>query len=131
MGGYELKNTLTKETSVKRIKVLFIDDDESTCEYMFEVLKQECRQMDITVESDGDAARTLIMSGDFDIVISDLYLSPTVRGCDLLHLAKKGGSFTVVFSGYESPPCPSRDYSLNKPLDKERLKEMWELYEQA
>ena len=116
---------------MKKIKVLFIDDEETICEYMFETLKKEYNQMDITVESNGDAAKELILKGGWDIVISDLCLSPTIRGCDLLHLAKHSGSFTVVFSGYDAPVCPSRDYSLSKPLDRERLKEMWETYEQA
>lgn len=70
-------------------KILVIDDDRDTCEFLRELLTAE----GWTVETAQTASRGLELacSGDFDCVVADLNLNDRLTGLDLLRALKHTG----------------------------------------
>lgn len=64
-------------------KILLVDDEPSILSVLCTVLRSE--DYDVTSAADGQQAIELLKNGDFDLVISDIRMSP-VNGMDILKL---------------------------------------------
>lgn len=106
-----------------RIRILVVDDDSdlrlTLCEYL------ESRNFVVSSARNGTEASTILQSGKlFDIIITDLIMSPGPDGLAVLKIAKQLNplSYVVIMTGYssietaiESIRCGAFDY-LTKPF---------------
>ncbi len=82
-------------------RILLIDDEPSILSVLSTVLKAE--KHDVTMAADGTEAKTLIVESAFDLMISDIRMSP-VNGMELLRLAhdQKPGMSVIMLTAYGS-----------------------------
>lgn len=81
------------------ISVLYVDDDETFCRFVATYLEKYEDFMVTTVRS-GREAVDMVLSGKYDIVVSDYHM-PGMNGIDLLHAYRKKGSYVpfILFTG--------------------------------
>ena len=111
----ELKNTGHWEGVMNRIrpKILVVDDDAAVRKFFLQVLTP----IAYDVAESGDAQRALeaIESGDFDIVVCDVWM-PGATGLDLLAMAQQtrwtSDSFSSPANFKSIPSSPRCDYKL-------------------
>lgn len=72
----------------EQVKILVVDDEESTRELFHTVLSDEGYH--VTLANNGDEALTLFKTGSFDLVISDIIM-PDTDGLQLLQEIRKTG----------------------------------------
>ena len=71
------------------ISVLYVDDDDSFCRF-FKLFLEKMNGFTVTTERSGFKALEMILSGSFEIIISD-YEMPGMSGLDLLRSYKSKG----------------------------------------
>ena len=81
------------------ISVLYVDDDESFCGF-FKLYLERMDGFTVTTVRSGFKALDMILSGSFDIVVSDYYM-PGMSGMDLLRAYRKKGVNVpfILFTG--------------------------------
>ncbi|NLV28274.1 MAG: PAS domain S-box protein [Methanomicrobiales archaeon] len=81
------------------ISVLYVDDDESFCGY-FKIYLERTGEFGVTTVRSGKSAIDMILSGSYDIVVSD-YQMPGMNGIDLLRAYREKGSQVpfILFTG--------------------------------
>jgi len=106
------------------VRILVIDDDENHARAMAEILERV--GYDVTVATSGESGLATIESGAFDIVITDLVMSP-VSGIDILERARElhPDCEVILVSGHgsfeqavDALKMGAANY-LTKPLDLE------------
>jgi DNA-binding NtrC family response regulator len=113
-------------------KILIVDDDPDTCQFMAELLAGAGR--DMTWESQPAAALALARGEPFDVVISDINLNAPETGLDVLHAAKTVNPRcqVVLISGFgtletavEAVRAGAFDY-ISKPFNIRQVKSVVE-----
>jgi len=81
------------------IRVLYVDDDESFCGF-FKLYLERMEGFSVTTVRSGFFALDMIMSGSFDIVVSDYHM-PGMSGMDLLREYRRKGQNIpfILFTG--------------------------------
>ncbi|MCA9623442.1 MAG: sigma-54-dependent Fis family transcriptional regulator, partial [Myxococcales bacterium] len=105
-------------------RVVVVDDDESSCQGLVEVLREEGHEVEGATSP--ERALELIAATDPDVVITDLEM-PAMSGVDLIRRAKvrtHHATFVVLtaFGSYEAAVAAIKegaDQFLTKPLDVE------------
>ncbi|MFZ4589819.1 MAG: sigma-54-dependent transcriptional regulator [Ignavibacteria bacterium] len=101
------------------IKALVVDDEPNQSNLIRKVLVK--KGLDVTEENDSVAAKELIKSNFYDLIVSDLQM-PEVSGMDLLNITPKETLFIMitgfgsVLSAVESMKNGAYDY-VNKPFN--------------
>ena len=105
-------------------RILLVEDNVELLEMTCELLRQLA--FDVTGAGTGEEALTLLQSGAFDVLLTDLELP----GCSGLDVARQGralqpGLKVIIASGYGAPAVGSLDFAfgvLPKPYGLEQLK---------
>jgi len=86
---------------IKKPKVLVVDDEPMISNMLFEVLNKKDYHVEVT--DNGTQALTMLGRGQYDLLITDLYL-PDVNGMDILRNAKKSepNLGVIVITGHGS-----------------------------
>lgn len=81
------------------ISVLYVDDDETFCRF-FTVALEKMTDFQVTTVRSGNEAIEMILSGGYDIVVSDYHM-PGMNGIDLLKKYREQGSSVpfILFTG--------------------------------
>jgi PleD family two-component response regulator len=95
----ETDSTMAASLTLKKTKVLIVDDEQETLDLIAEYLKS--RGFDVTTSMSGEQAISLIQNDLFHIAIVDLHL-PGMTGSELLKAIKKirDDILTVMITGY-------------------------------
>src|SRR5262245_24548663 len=75
-------------------RILVLDDDPETCNFMRELLRDTDRE--IETASDPEQALARVRTRPFDLVISDLKLNAQLDGIDVLRAVRKATPETSV-----------------------------------
>lgn len=81
------------------ISVLYVDDDETFCRF-FTIALEKMTDFQVTTVRSGNEAIEMILSGSFDIVVSDYHM-PGMNGIELLKKYREQGSSVpfILFTG--------------------------------
>jgi DNA-binding NtrC family response regulator len=106
-----------------RVKILIVDDEVNSSKLMKKIIDH--KGYSCVEENNSVAAKDLIESGEFDIVVSDLQM-PTLSGLDLLKI-KPHNTIFIMVTGYgsvdsavEAMKHGAFDY-INKPFNLEEF----------
>ena len=109
--------------SSNKLKVLVVDDEKNSTQILAKVLTK--KGFLVTECNDSILAKDKILTGDFDIIISDLQM-PGLSGMDLLKITPKKSLF-IMITGYgsitsavESMKNGAFDY-VNKPFNMDEF----------
>jgi DNA-binding NtrC family response regulator len=111
-------------------RILVLDDDPETCNFMQELLKDPARE--IATASDPEQALALVRSRPYDLVISDLKLNARLDGIDVLRAVRKTTPETAViivtsFGELEKAVQAVREGAfdfVSKPIKNNELKQL-------
>lgn len=116
------------------INTIIIEDEKSSMEYLLSILKKNHTNINVLGwASNVDDAVELITKNKPDIVFLDIQLNQG-SGFDVLDRLKNNMSFEVIFTtGFLDYKERAMDYFafyyLNKPLQKEEIKKVLDVYE--
>ncbi|RPJ56807.1 MAG: response regulator, partial [Acidobacteria bacterium] len=81
-------------------RILIVDDDRETCQFMAELLGRADREIDSAYEP--QSALALVQSHPFDLVISDINLNAEQSGLDILRAFRRAnpGGQVLLISGF-------------------------------
>lgn len=107
------------------MKILLAEDDPALVSVVEKILSKENHE--VTVASDGLAAKSILALDKFDLILSDIKM-PNLNGIELLHFVKKNLKTPVILMTGFSEVCETKEASdlgaahfLSKPFTRSEL----------
>jgi PAS domain S-box-containing protein len=122
------------EHSLKKLKILVAEDDESSEKLLTEILKKYCKE-EIRVNNGKDAVKTCKDNPDIDLIFMDIQL-PDMNGYEATREIRKFNKSVLIIAQTAYALTGDRELTLkagcndyiSKPIDKRLLKEMIQKY---
>src|ERR1700674_445379 len=100
--------------------ILIVDDERSICELLEITFRKDGHRVEVATS--GEAARRLLVSGIFDIVVSDIRL-PDISGVDLLAYSKEVSPSSVFLLITGVPTIETAIAAVNAGADRYVIKD--------
>ena len=122
------------EHSIRKLKILVAEDDESSEKLLSEILKKYCKE-EIRVRNGIDAIETCRANPDIDLILMDIQL-PDMNGYEATREIRKFNKSVLIIAQTAYALPGDREFTLkagcndyiSKPIDKRLLNEMIKKY---
>ena len=122
------------DNSIKKLKILVAEDDESSEKLLSEIIKKYCKE-EIRVKSGIDAVETCRSNPDIDLILMDIQL-PDMNGYEATREIRKFNKSVLIIAQTAYALTGDRELTLkagcndyiSKPIDKRLLNEMIQKY---
>jgi len=130
----KLASLIPIEHSVKKLKILVAEDDESSEKLLTELLKKDCKE-EMRVCNGIDAVETCRNNPDIDLILMDIQL-PDMNGYEATREIRKFNKSVIIIAQTAYALTGDRELTLkagcndyiSKPIDKRVLNEMIQKY---